>query len=149
MSYETQLLQNLAAESDERTTALDEIWWDGIDGLDAYANEASRWALEDVGIDPAAPIRVRFEVCPLCDGRGRHVNPSIDAHGLTREDFDEDPDFAESYFRGDYDETCNLCRGEKVVPVPLDREVALALGMAAYERHQARAEMLAEMRVGA
>ena len=63
-----------------------------------------------------------WEVCGTCEGRGKHVNPSIDAHGLTREDFDEDPDFAESYFRGDYDMPCNECHGRRVVPVPTSEE---------------------------
>jgi hypothetical protein len=60
----------------------------------------------------------KFEVCPLCAGRGKHVNPAIDAGGLTREDFDEDPDFAEDYFAGAYDVPCYECKGQRVVPVP-------------------------------
>ena len=54
-------------------------------------------------------------VCPQCDGTGKHVNPSIDGHGLTSEDFAEDPDFAESYFSGAYDVRCELCNGNNVI----------------------------------
>lgn len=68
--------------------------------------------------DEGQNIPVRYEVCGTCDGKGSHVNPSIDAdHGITREEFDEDPDFKESYFRGDYDQPCNECGGRRVAPV--------------------------------
>jgi len=56
-------------------------------------------------------------VCDRCRGKGSHCNPAIDGNGLTREDFDEDPDFEESYFRGDYDVACYDCKGLRVVPV--------------------------------
>jgi hypothetical protein len=58
-----------------------------------------------------------FEVCYRCDGTGKHVNPSVDGHGISREEFAEDPDFEEAYFRGDYDVTCSECGGNRVVPV--------------------------------
>ena len=60
----------------------------------------------------------RWEVCPTCDGNGTHVNPSIDAHGLTREDFDDDPGFAEDYHGGVYNVICYECGGRRVVAVP-------------------------------
>lgn len=63
-------------------------------------------------------VPLKFEVCPTCRGRGTHVNPSIDDNGLSAEDFREDPDFEESYFRGDYNVTCYECGGANVVPVP-------------------------------
>ena len=65
-------------------------------------------------------LPAKFEACPRCRGRGTHVNPSIDGNGLTRDDFDQDPDFEESYFRGDYDVACYECRGARVVAV-IDR----------------------------
>lgn len=64
-----------------------------------------------------------YEVCPTCEGRGTHVNPSVDAGGLTTEDFAEDPDFAEAYWAGRYDVRCYQCRGERVVAT-IDRERA-------------------------
>lgn len=66
-------------------------------------------------------VRLKFDVCGTCDGRGSYVNPSIDAHGLSREDFDEDPDFAEDYGRGCYDVACSECGGARVVPA-IDEE---------------------------
>jgi hypothetical protein len=60
----------------------------------------------------------KFEVCPRCEGRGKHVNPAIDGHGLSAEDFDQDPDFREDYFSGVYDVPCYECKGDRVVKVP-------------------------------
>lgn len=67
--------------------------------------------------DAEVELPAKYVVCPRCEGCGSHVNPSIDGNGLTREDFDEDPDFKESYFRGDYDVTCYECKGQRVVAV--------------------------------
>lgn len=63
----------------------------------------------------------KYEVCSTCRGTGSHVNPSIDSHGLSSSDFDEDPDFAEAYFGGRYDVACYRCGGQRVAPV-LDRK---------------------------
>lgn len=67
--------------------------------------------------DVEVALPTKKEVCPACRGNGSHVNPSIDAHGLTREDFDADPDFAENYMAGGYDVTCYVCGGLRVVDV--------------------------------
>lgn len=72
--------------------------------------------LNDDGDEIELPAK--YEVCPTCRGKGTHVNPAIDGHGLTREDFDEDPDFEEAYFRGDYNVPCEECKGTRVVLVP-------------------------------
>jgi len=62
-------------------------------------------------------------VCPTCNGTGKHVNPAIDCNGLSHADFDCDPDFHESYMRGDYDVSCYECGGNNVVD-SVDREKA-------------------------
>ena len=59
--------------------------------------------------------RTKWHVCPVCQGDGKTVNPAIDCHGLTAEDFREDPDFAESYREGLYDIPCRACNGKRVV----------------------------------
>jgi hypothetical protein len=56
-------------------------------------------------------------VCPLCRGKRTVVSPSIDASGLTAADFRDDPDFAEEYWRGDYDIQCPRCRGRSTIVV--------------------------------
>lgn len=63
-----------------------------------------------------AEFPAHYEVCSRCRGEGKHVNPSIDGHGLGAEDF-EDEDFREAYFGGRYDVPCYECKGERVVLV--------------------------------
>jgi RecJ-like exonuclease len=98
-------------------------------------------------------IPARFEVCETCNGKGSHVNPSIDSHGLSREDFDEDPDFAESYFAGDYDVPCNECDGRRVVPVVDESRASKEAIAAAISKQEDDAEYAAlcaaERRAGA
>lgn len=62
-------------------------------------------------------LPIRFEVCSVCDGRAVYVSPSIDAHGISQEEFDADPCFRDDYFSGVYDVTCARCKGERVEPV--------------------------------
>jgi hypothetical protein len=64
------------------------------------------------------------EVCPTCDGTGKHVNPAIDSHGISGEEFANDPGFAEDYFNGVYDVTCYECHGRNVIDaIDYDRAV--------------------------
>ena len=54
-------------------------------------------------------------VCPRCNGRGRHVNPSIDGDGFTGEEWaDMDEDFKESYWNGHFDVVCSVCNGLRI-----------------------------------
>ena len=93
-----------------------------------------------------------YVVCGLCDGRGQHVNPSIDAHGLTAEDFDMDPDFAEDYRSGAYDMVCAQCDGRRVELVPdverMDDATVHAYNRACEERWAFEREQEAERRFG-
>jgi RecJ-like exonuclease len=88
-----------------------------LHGIDRKRMVAYFTDMDDDGNETEVKVRLKFELCSTCDGRGSHVNPSIDAHGLSREDFDDDPDFAEDYFSGRYDVPCNECHGANVVPV--------------------------------
>lgn len=63
-------------------------------------------------------IPMHYEVCDTCNAKGVVVNPSIDGNGLSREDFDDDPDFAEDYFSGVFDITCPHCKGKRVCIAP-------------------------------
>ena len=92
-------------------------------------------------------------VCDVCDGKGTHVNPSIDCGGISPEAFAADPDFAEDYFGGTYDQTCNRCKGRTTVRA-VDWDALTAEQRTAYEaqlqsEHEDRACYLAEMRMGA
>lgn len=61
-------------------------------------------------------VPMTFEVCSLCDGKGKHVNPSIDSHGISSDEFDADPGFFEDYRSGTYDVQCYKCQGARVEP---------------------------------
>lgn len=102
---------------------------------------------EEVGEILSIPIE--FGVCPTCDGRGSYVNPSIDSHGISAEEFDEDPDFRESYMSGHYDVTCEHCQGARVVPVSKDEKFNEKLAARLKAASDSRAEYEAERRMGA
>jgi len=61
-----------------------------------------------------------FQVCPTCDGKGHHVNPSIDSNGITAEEWNRDwsHEDRENYITGFYDIDCYECCGKRVVPIP-------------------------------
>jgi hypothetical protein len=87
-------------------------WWSSFD-------ESRMLLIIESGEDGAdLEIPAVYAVCSTCEGKGSHVNPSIDAHGISADEFDEDPDFAESYWRGDYDVPCAECGGRRVSPEP-------------------------------
>lgn len=107
---------------------------------------------DDPDLTHVYEIACKWEVCPTCDGKGRHVSPSIDCNGLTQEDFDEDPYFEEEYFAGTYDVVCNHCKGRTTVPVP-DEDRADPEALKAYYDHlrdmaDMEAEYAAERRMG-
>lgn len=96
------------------------------------------------------PVHCHFVVCPTCRGRGSHVNPSIDSHGISSQEFYDDPEFAEDYFAGTYDVSCAECRGRRVVPRPDDNEPNKdAYDEAVRGHYEYLAEVEAERRVGA
>lgn len=71
--------------------------------------------LEDEdGNEEPVQVHVSRVVCQTCEGDGKHVNPSVDAGGLSQEDFDEDRDFRDEYMGGMYDVTCYECQGLRV-----------------------------------
>jgi DnaJ-class molecular chaperone len=82
-------------------------------------------------------------ICSRCDGEGVHCNPAIDGHGISPEEFDEDPDFRENYFSGVYDVRCEECHGEKIIkqqrlalefiPAPLRKRIHDTLAATADE----------------
>ena len=95
--------------------ANDTRWYQSID-------DRRMEAVVDFG-DGERTVPFRWDVCPTCEGQGRHVNPSIDAHGISGDDFRRDPDFAQEYLAGMYDVPCYGCDGRRVVPViGLDEE---------------------------
>lgn len=95
----------------------------------------------------------KWAVCDLCGGAGKHVNPAIDAHGLSAEDLADDPDFRDDYFGGVYDVPCAQCQGRTTIRVPDFSRCSFALKRAYLERQREEAEYqsmcAAERRMGA
>ena len=93
-----------------------------------------------------------WAVCPTCNGAGRHVNPSIDCNGLTADDFADDPDFADEYFGGTYDQTCSRCDGRTTISAPdydaMSPELRERYETEAQAEADYDAERLAEIRAG-
>lgn len=61
----------------------------------------------------------KFELCPTCNGKGSHVNPGIDSHGITSDEWHNNWSYEEreQYMSGGYDVSCYECNGRRVVPV--------------------------------
>lgn len=107
-------------------------------------------------IEWEAEFPVTYKLCDTCEGRGKHVNPSIDAGGLTYDDFVDDPDFYEDYRNGRYDVNCYGCNGKRVVPVIDITEMSdeQKVWYARFqemerEREEMEAKCRSEMRMGA
>lgn len=108
--------------------------------------------IEEVTVFPAT-----FVVCELCNGKGSHVNPSIDAGGISFDDefwaddyddnYDDEADYdldgdcdeadalrkeiaTSRYRRGDYDVPCVCCAGKRVV-LQIDRSASERAGLGA------------------
>ena len=94
-------------------------------------------------------MRTKAEVCGLCKGSGKVVDPRYDAGGLTQEDIDQDPQwFYDSYMAGDCDVTCPECGGLRVVYLPEFEDAKLHRAVSrwmedAYEDARTRARELA------
>lgn len=122
----------------------------------AYARDARNRKPEATTITMPDGREVRLpthkEVCSVCRGEGSTVNPSIDCNGLSAEDFREDPDFAEEYMRGTYDEQCRHCGGLRVVDVvdwdAVPADVKAEAESQRREEDRDFAEHLAELRAG-
>ena len=69
-------------------------------------------------VDELHEFHCGYEVCHTCGGRGTHVNPSIDAHGISTDEWANDWSHQdrENYFSGFYDVACYECGGNKVIP---------------------------------
>ena len=74
---------------------------------------------EDIECDEEVEIHFIYEVCETCNGKGMHVNPSIDSNGITGDEWNEwDEEERVDYMSGIYDVECYECEGLRVVPIP-------------------------------
>lgn len=58
-------------------------------------------------------LPAKWEICSRCDGNGTHVNPNVDGHGITSEEWANEwaEEEKEAYLEGRYDVRCNDCSG--------------------------------------
>lgn len=78
----------------------------------------SQEAIDMIDEDGFVEFQMEYQVCPLCDGKGKHVNPSIDAHGITSDEWSEwSYEDREDYMSGVYDVVCYECGEKRVVPL--------------------------------
>jgi hypothetical protein len=81
-------------------------------------SEEFTWAINNCNEDGYICFPIQFVVCFVCYGKGNHVNPSVDSHGITGEEFENEWSWEERelYMNGGYNVTCYLCNGKRVVP---------------------------------
>lgn len=108
----------------------------------------------DDGEEEILYLPAEFDVCPVCDGKGTHVNPSIDAHGITADEFSDDPDFRDEYFSGRYDVPCYACKTKRVYPQPNaktdeEKEILARVDEWMEDEYHYRSICAAERRMGA
>ena len=58
--------------------------------------------------EDGTPFPSCWAICSHCRGDGKS---SAYLGAFSREDFNEDPDFAEAYMNGEYDRMCDECKG--------------------------------------
>lgn len=95
------------------------------------------------------PLKVRWEVCPACRGRGTSTAYLGDVTEWLR----EDPDAAEDYWGGLYDQACPTCDGRTTVQV-VDEESTHPDSLAIYiewlrDEYETEAIYAMERRMGA
>lgn len=75
---------------------------------------------DEIDVEEQIELPGKYEVCGRCQGKGSHMNPAIDGHGITAEEWwgpDWDDESREMYMNGGYDVTCHRCDGHRVVLV--------------------------------
>lgn len=131
-------------------------WYKSIDARRMVAIVLVNYVDEQDGLETEEECEVpfKFEVCPTCDGKGTHTNPSVDSGGITGSEWAEwDDEDRESYMEGTYDVQCYECRGQRVTP-EMDRErvdpkILEHMDRAAREEAEFRAIERAERMMGA
>jgi hypothetical protein len=95
-------------------------WYKSLDERRMVAVAEIAWEDEDGEyIEDEVEVFVTYDVCPTCDGIGHYVNPSIDSHGISADEWygEWDEEERDCYMSGGYDITCNECGGSRVVAV--------------------------------
>lgn len=129
-------------------------WFERLDERRMRATVTISVETDDGDVEEEREVPFVYVVCPTCSGKGTHVNPSIDAGGITSDEWGEwDDEDRASYLEGRYDVPCYECGGTRVVP-ELDREhadpfVVECLDQAEHSAAESRAIERAERAMGA
>ena len=109
--------QILKMNIDHRDIANRYQWWDSLSPSCSHAKPKQGY-FED---EPES-IPIKLVVCDSCGGVGHYVNPSIDAHGIGADEWNDwDYEDRQAYLDGRYDVTCECCDGNKVMPEPREQ----------------------------
>lgn len=109
------------------------------------------YVLDEEYEDAPREIPFEWEVCGTCRGKGQHVNPSIDAHGITAEEWDQwSYEEQEEYRNGYYDVPCYECKGRRVSPALAPRNPSHIRWLQTWtaEAYDERRERERELRFG-
>jgi hypothetical protein len=101
--------------------------------------------------DSEIDLPTKWVVCDLCDGEGKHVNPSIDGGGINVND--RSPEFWGRYMGGEFDVSCYKCNGRSTAK-DIDEDACDPEHLDAWyrqqeEEHNSFLEHQAELRAGA
>jgi hypothetical protein len=116
---------------DHRDIAEKFRWYEQFDARRMVATCTIYIDREDGQDEDEVEVPCHYDVCPSCGGQGSYVNPSIDRHGISGEEWAEwGEEEREHYRRGVYDVACGECGGLRVVPVAdddVDEEIRNAI----------------------
>jgi len=103
---------------------------------------------DEEGDSREVEVPATYCVCETCNGCGTHVNPSVDAGGISGEEWGEwDEEDREAYMDGRYDVQCYECKGKRVVPT-LDEancDPTVLKQLQDYERSRAESAAISRM----
>jgi hypothetical protein len=125
-----------------------------FDALNSRRMLALVTLFNEEGDEEQHEVPYKLGVCPTCEGKGSHVNPGIDAHGIGHTEWAEwDQDDRDTYQQGGYDVCCYECHGEKVVPeidtARVDPEILRRIHEKEQDERDTAAEYAAERAMGA
>lgn len=62
-------------------------------------------------------------VCYDCHGDGTELGHGLKGVSFSSEEMNDDPDFSESYFSGEFDQPCSTCNGLRVLDVVDEKQM--------------------------
>lgn len=106
---------------------------------------------EDLNEQGIIFVEGKYEVCHRCSGHGTHFKSDLDENNMLQGMYEDgDDDGIDSYYSGVFDQTCEECKGQRVIVNPILPNWASELLYDWYESERNyRAICRAEQRMGA